>query len=253
MARPRQPYVRKLFDPQDTEPFAIGRNSLEHFLNCQRCFYLAKRCGISRPGNMPLTLNLAVDALLKREYDAHRAAQTVPPLLRENHLDIVPFAHPDLPEWRDNFRGIRRLHQETNLLVFGAIDDLWGNRRPQPTVFVSDYKATSKGGQVSLDADWQMAYKRQVEVYQWLLRGQGLQVSDWAFFVYVNAHRDRPAFGGRLEFETSLLRYRGSDGWIEPALREVKACLMRDPADLPEASPTCTLCKYRAAARQWER
>jgi hypothetical protein len=37
---------------------------------------------------------------------------------------------------------------------------------------VVDYKATSKAGEVGLDAEWQGGYRRQVEFYQWLLRGE---------------------------------------------------------------------------------
>jgi hypothetical protein len=40
------------------------------------------------------------------------------------------------------------------------------------------YKATSKKGEVSLDAHWQVSYKRQMEIYQWLLRKNGLPVSN---------------------------------------------------------------------------
>ena len=39
---------------------------------------------------------------------------------------------------------------------------------------VVDYKATAKQRDVTLDADWQIAYKRQMEIYQWLLRANGL-------------------------------------------------------------------------------
>ncbi len=43
-----------------------------------------------------------------------------------------------------------------------------------------DCKATSKNGEVGLDAEWQGGYRRQVEFYQWLLRGRGLRASDRA-------------------------------------------------------------------------
>lgn len=52
-------------------------------------------------------------------------------------------------------------------------------------LIVVDYKATSKTTAVSLDADWQIAYKRQAEIYQWLLRKNDFSVSNIAYFVYV--------------------------------------------------------------------
>jgi hypothetical protein len=48
-----------------------------------------------------------------------------------------------------------------------------------------------------------MSYKRQLEVYQWLLRQNGLDVSDTGYFVYTNARIDLDGFNDRLEFKTS--------------------------------------------------
>jgi len=65
---------------------------------------------------------------------------------------------------------VRVEHGPTGLTLFGAIDDLWADAGGLH--YVVDYKATSKGGEVGLDADWQGGYRRQVEFYQWLLRGR---------------------------------------------------------------------------------
>jgi len=46
---------------------------------------------------------------------------------------------------------------------------------------------------VTLDAEWQDGYKRQMEIYQWLLRQNGLKVSDTGYFVYCNGKTDRKA------------------------------------------------------------
>jgi len=90
---------------------------------------------------------------------------------------------------------------------------------------VVDYKATSKKDEVNLDADWQGGYKRQVEFYQWLLRGRGLKVSDRAWFVYANGIRDGGAFDDVLRSRTKLILYDRDDSWVEPTLRDVAHCL----------------------------
>ena len=54
--------------------------------------------------------------------------------------------------------------------------------------------ATSKADEVNLNADWQIAYKRQVEFYQWLLRGNDLKVSNQAWFVYANGIKGDGSF-----------------------------------------------------------
>ena len=37
-------------------------------------------------------------------------------------INAVPHAHPELETWRSNFKGVRTLHERTNLELFGAID-----------------------------------------------------------------------------------------------------------------------------------
>src|SRR5205823_2826589 len=105
-----------------------------------------------------------------------------------------------------------------------------------------DYKATSKDGDVSLDADWQDGYKRQMEIYQWLFRQNGFTVSDTGYFVYVNGKTDKEAFDAKLEFDIKLIPYTGNDSWIESTLLKIKECLIDDR--IPAASKTCDYCTY---------
>ena len=111
-------------------------------------------------------------------------------------------------------------------------------------VIVVDYKATAKSGEVSIDAEWQESYKRQMEVYQWLARKQDLEVSDTGYFIYCNG-QDAEAFDGKIEFTIKLLPYVGTDSWIEPTLKELKSSLMAD--ELPESKPDCEFCGYFSA------
>jgi len=240
--------TRNLYQPDCEKPYRLSRSKLELFTNCPRCFYLDRRLGIGQPPGFPFNLNSAVDALLKKEFDAYRARQTPHPLMTENGIDAMPYAHALLDEWRENFKGVTTLHRETNLLIAGAVDDLWINSAGQ--IIVVDYKATSKEGVIGLDAGWQRGYKRQMEIYQWLVRRQGLTVSDTGYFVYCNGRRDRPAFNGRLEFDIQVIPYAGNDGWVEDSIRAVHRCLTGSA--IPDADPGCDYCRYREAARQVE-
>jgi hypothetical protein len=240
--------TRNLYQPDCEKPYRLSRSKLELFTNCPRCFYLDRRLGIGQPPGFPFNLNSAVDALLKREFDGYRARQTPHPLMTENGIDAMPYAHVLLDEWRENFKGVTTLHRETNLLIAGAVDDLWINSAGQ--VIVVDYKATSKEGVIGLDAAWQRGYKRQMEIYQWLVRRQGLTVSDIGYFVYCNGRRDRPAFNSRLEFDIQVIPYAGNDGWVEDSIRAVHRCLTGNV--IPDSDPGCDYCRYREAARQVE-
>ncbi len=71
--------------------------------------------------------------------------------------------------WRHNFTGVRVGHAPTGLALSGAIDNLWADAERAHRLV--DLKATSKGGEVTLDANWQGGYRRRVEFSQWLPLG----------------------------------------------------------------------------------
>jgi hypothetical protein len=210
-------------------------------MECPRCFYLDRKLGVGRPPGFPFALNSAVDALLKKEFDIHRAQGTPHPLMKHYGIDAVPLNHKDMDRWRDSLRGgLEFLHKETNLNITGGIDDLWVN--PRGEVIVVDYKATAKDKEVTLDAPWQIGYKRQVEVYQWLLSKMGHKVSKTAYFVYANGRADREAFDGKLEFDVKIISYEGDYSWVERILKDIKSCLAKD--NVPQMDPGCDYCRY---------
>ena len=222
----------------------LSRSKIDLFVECQRCFYVDNKLGTARPPGYPFNLNSAVDKLLKKEFDIHRAAKSQHPLMIKYGLDTVPLEDARMDVWRENFKGVEVQHAPTGFRVSGAVDDIWVS--PTGEVHVVDYKATSKDGEVSLDAEWQDGYKRQMEVYQWLLRGNGLKVSNTGYFVYVNGRTDLEAFDGKLEFDVRLIPYTGNDGWIEKTLLAIKECLSSDV--VPPVGSDCDYCKYREAA-----
>jgi hypothetical protein len=128
--------------------------------------------------------------------------------MAEEGIDAVPFQHPEIDDWRENFTGVQVLHEPTNLLLFGAVDDVW--QAKDGRLIMVDYKSTSTTKDISLDDPWKQTYKRQMEIYQWLLRRKGFEVSPVGYFLFVNATTDRPAFEGRLEFVSSPLSYAPS-------------------------------------------
>ena len=232
----------KLFNPNSEEPFVLSRSRIDNFIECPRCFYLTNRVGIARPPTFPFNLNNAVDELLKNEFDIYREREERHPIMVENNLNALPYKHPDLEEWRESLRhGVKRNHPETNLILRGGLDDLWINTDTNQLIVV-DYKATSKKGEVSIDAEWQVGYKRQIEFYQWLLRGNSFDVSDIGYFVYCNGITEKDEFNNSLEFKTNLIPYKGNDSWIEPTLRDLKQTLMKD--EVPEANVKCSYCSY---------
>jgi len=233
--------TRNLYDPKSTEPFKLSRSKLELFTECPRCFYLDRRLGVGRPPGFPFALNSAVDCLLKKEFDVHRSKGEKHPLIEKYGVDARPVPHEELDKWRENFVGIQSLHHPTNLLITGAIDDLWINSKDE--YIVVDYKSTSKDEEITeLNKEWQDGYKRQMEIYQWLLRQNGLNVSDTGYFVYCNGCTDRDLFDSKLEFDITLIPYKGDDSWVEKTISDAHKCLCSD--NIPAADPDCDYCSY---------
>ncbi len=239
--------VRNLFNPHEKSAFKISRSKVELFINCPRCFYLDRRMGLGQVPGYPFTLNSAVDKLLKKEFDYYRLINKRHPIMESAGIDAVPYKNENIDIWRDALRGgIEYLHAPTNFLLSGAIDDLWQGSRGE--IYVVDYKSTSKEEEVTLDADWQVSYKRQMEIYQWLLRRNNFNVSSTGYFVYCNGDTRKERFDAQLDFNIKVIGYQGDDSWIEPKIYEMQKCLMSD--SLPAYSDDCDYCKYQKGLQE---
>jgi hypothetical protein len=227
----------------------LSRSKIDLFLECPRCFYMDNKLGVKRVPGYPFSINSAVDHLLKQEFDIHRAKDQQHPLQKEYGIDAIPAQHDEIDEWRRNFGGVKYLHEPTGLLVTGAIDDLWINSKGE--YMIVDYKATAKDEAVKeLDKEWQDGYKRQMEVYQWLVRHNGLKVSDTGYFVYCTGIMDREAFDKRIDFDVNLIAYKGNDSWVEKTLFKIKECL--ENKKIPKANDGCDWCLYWNSRKEVE-
>jgi hypothetical protein len=222
----------------------LSRSKIDLFIECRRCFYIDNKLGVKRPPGYPFALNSAVDYLLKQEFDLHRAKKMQHPLQKKYGIDARPAEHKMIDTWRENFKGVQYFHEKCGFMVTGAIDDLWINSKNE--FIVVDYKATAKEEPVTeLSKAWQDGYKRQMEVYQWLLRRNKLEVSNTGYFVYCTGKMDRKAFDARIDFDVHLIAYTGSDAWIEGVLFDIKKCL--DLGEIPDKNMDCDYCAYREA------
>jgi len=237
---------RNIYDPASKEPFKLSRSRLERFLKCPCCFYLDRRLGVDQVSGPAFTLNSATDTLLKKEFDVCRAEGKRHPLMEKYNVDAIPFQHSDIDEWRENFKGVQYAHEPTNLIITGAVDDIWVN--PAGELIVVDYKSTSTTKEIDLNdgTPWKEGYKRQMEIYQWLLRQNGFQVNDTGYFVYVNADTDQDAFDGKLVFDEQFIAHEGNDSWVEQAIMDAHKCLRRKK--IPKAAEDCAWCAYRSDA-----
>lgn len=238
--------TRNLFDPKGKSPFRLSRSRLEGFVQCPRCFYLDRRLGVERPSMPAFTLNSAVDFLLKKEFDQYRLRQQPHPLMIKYGVDAIPLAHSQIDEWREVFKGVQFYDEQRNLILFGAVDDLWVSR--QGKIFVVDYKSTSTKAPVTLEGPWKDAYKRQMEIYQWLLRKNSLDISDTGYFLYCNADKERMDFQGQLHFDVEIIAYEGDDSWVGDIIAQAHECLLAQ--QIPQAAVDCEHCSYVSAVQE---
>ena len=213
----------------------LSRSKLELLLECPRCFWLYAGKGIGRPFGPPFTINNAIDFLLKMEFDEHRKNGTAHYLIKREGIDAVPFLHDDIDKWRNTFTGIQYEDHENDFLVFGAVDDIWVD--PKGNLIVVDYKASG-----AKEGELYDSYKRQVEIYQWLLRKNRFKVLSRAYFVYARVNKDHGFAGGKLSFEIKVQPYDGDDSWVDGKKKEAKKVLS---GLIPESNPDCEFCKYR--------
>ncbi len=229
-------------------PYRLSRSKLDLFLNCPRCFYLDRKLGVAQPPGFPFALNSAVDKLLKKEFDILREKGQAHPLMKKFGIDAIPLRHEKLDEWRDPFKGITYQDKKTNFIITGGVDDVWVN--PQKELIIVDYKSTSKDEEVNLDAEWQIGYKRQMEIYQWLFEKNAYSVSKTGYFVYCNGKTNMEKFDAKLEFDIKIIPYKGDTSWVEDAITNAFNCL--NGQLMPQSSPDCDYCNYRKAAKDFE-
>ena len=221
----------------------LSRSTVERYLSCQRCCVLEKKYKI-KPPSLPFTLNIAVDNLCKNEFDYYREIQEPHPLFTKHNIDAVPFKHKDIDIWRSNFQGIRYKSVEYNYDFGGAVDDVWQKKNGE--LIIADVKATSRNNfdwnETFNKYDYAKAYKRQLEMYQWLFRKNGFAVADEAYLVYFNGKKNEKFFNNQLQFEPYVIKLDCSSSWVEKKVLETVSLLKSNR--FPKHSPKCEYCNY---------
>ena len=239
---------RGTYKPEHPEPYELSRSQIQSFLKCPACFWMNRVKGIKFPGMPGFLLNTATDTLLKKDFDVYRELQQPHPFMERHGLGhLVPFKHDDFELWTKSLQlGLRASYEPADFIIGGGLDDVWHNRETDE-IHIVDYKSTAgkrneKGtalNPISLFGTYKEAYKNQMDMYQWILKQQGFNVSNTGYFVYVNG--DQHFQGGMLEedadaanmkFDVQLIEYEGNSDWVEQSILDVKACL--DSSDCPD-------------------
>jgi hypothetical protein len=146
--------------------------------------------------------------------------------------------------------GLRANFEPADFIIGGGLDDVWHNRETDE-IHIVDYKSTAgkrneEGtalNPISLVGAYKEAYKNQMDMYQWILKQQGFNVSNIGYFVYVNGDQhfqdgmlEQDTDAAKMMFDVQLIEYEGNSDWVEQTILDVKACL--DSPECPDHAET---------------
>ena len=244
------PRHRGLFKPDRPEPYELSRSRIENFIKCPACFYLVQVKGVEFPSIPGFNINEATDVLLKKDFDKYRGmGEPHPYLVGQGLPHLVPYNHEHFDLWTQSmhFGAKDRMHtiyQEANLKIGGGLDDVWLNTQTKK-LHIVDYKSTSQKsdkGPITLDDYYKGAYKRQMDLYIWIMRQKGFDVDDTGYFLYCDGDRftKTPFLRSEkavMDFKITLIPYECQTQWIEPVLSKISELLRGKTC--PEHSETC--------------
>jgi len=251
--KPLRTQQHTLYQRGTNSIFKLSRSKLSQFAECQRCFYLDRVKGLKEPSMPSWTLNSAVDTLLKKEFDIYRFQKKPHPIMIEQNLNFIPFEHEDLNRWRDSFKGgISFIDTETNLEIYGGIDDLWYDIDKKELVVV-DYKTQSSITPVEVETylknPFHQSYKLQMDIYVYILqqmeRKLNINVSNRTFFLVYNAEKSYDKFDNKLNFTAKLIPYEANTSKIKNLIIEAKKVL--ESETIPNLNTNCEKCMYLEA------
>ena len=249
---------RGKFNPDNPYPYELSRSRVETFLRCKACFWLHQIHKVPPPEIPSFTINSTTDILLKRDADAVRGKSALPLWEQAGLEHIIPFDHEHLNNWTNslhyglNDSYFNTVHKETNIKFGGGLDDVYLNTETDQ-IHIIDYKSQAQGTRnpdtyevkpSSLNDPWKIGYKRQMDMYVWVARQKGLNVSNTGYFVYVDAQHkhiegmliDRDPSIGWMKFNASIIPYEADTSWVEPTLVEIKNFLMNQ-STIPDHTP----------------
>jgi len=207
----------------------ISRSQIELFIDCPRCFWLEIKHNIKRPENFSGGyIGSKYDPLLKNYFDKHRKNNKTPEEIEKHNLKL--FSNIEiLKTWRG--KGIKYFNEKHNIVYYGKIDDLLTK---DEYLIPFDFKTTiSKNFQIYED------YKRQLEIYGYLLKKNNYPVLETGIFyvVKININENFEKIEEREIVRIENLNYEIYDEILENLIETYKS------KKEPKPSPNCEFCQ----------
>src|SRR3989338_2910295 len=210
----------------------LSPSSLNLMLDCPRCFWLHLVKGIKRPSGAFPSLPSGMDKILKEHFDRFMKNGILPPELK-NLQGYKLFDNEErLKVWRNNFKGISYVEEESGILLHGAIDNILmkGKR-----LVVLDYKTRG----FPLKENTHEHYQAQMDIYNFLLRKNGYKTEDYAYLLFY--HPNKVLETGEVVFNTDIVKMRTNSKQGEKVFLDAIKVLKGEE---PEANENCEYCHF---------
>ena len=213
----------------------LSPSSLNLFIECPLCFWLAKKKWIRRPPPYPYSLNAAVDQLLKQEFDEYREKNEAPPIILQNNIPAKLFSDQKLlNEWRNNFKGLRYYDSELKATLFGAVDDVL--EFESGALAPLDFKSTGSREPKIYDS-----FQLQMNVYSYLLEKNGFESIGKGYFAFYIVDKEN-GFINRLPFKEVLREVEVDSSFVLDVFKKAVMLLRND--DPPKHDKDCNFGKW---------
>lgn len=219
----------------------LSNSRLGLYTECPRCFWLEINAGIKRPDTIFPSLPGGLDLLFKRYFDQFRDRGELPPEVQGKLPGKLLPDTQTIDRWRDWRRGIRCATAWADVEVMGALDECLVDEAGFYCPL--DYKTRGYPPK----ADSHAFYQNQMNLYTFLLEGNGHKTKRLAYLIYyhpveVNTH-------GLIQFQVDVHEVATDPGAAEALVKDAVAVLR---GHAPVGSSSCGFCRWSRAVLEWE-
>ena len=209
----------------------LSQSKLSLFLECPRCFWLDVKGIKKRPSSIFPSLPSGMDSILKKYFDEFRCKNCLPPELEGKLKGHLFNDMEKLEVWRNNFKGLQYVDEESGIGLMGALDDLFVD--DEEFNIPLDFKTRG----FPLKEDTHQHYQHQVDIYCFLLDVNGNKTREFAcllFFYPLKVDSD-----GKVIFKSELVKIWTSKENGKKLFMDAIEVLLGEEPECSEGCPYC--------------
>lgn len=210
----------------------LSPSALNVFLECQRCFWLEYRKGLSRPRGPFPSLPGGMDILIKKYFDKYRAVGKLPPELHGQVTGELLADVEVLKKWRSWRSGLSYYDKQSDAILVGALDDCLVDKGMYIPI---DYK--TRGFDVTDGGE--NFYRNQLNCYCFLLEANQFPQPNFAYLIYYIPKEIGDQ--SMVKFATTLKKVETK---AEDALKVFKAAVAVLQGPMPVSHSECHFCLW---------